>query len=394
MEDKAYRVVKSDVKEMNEKIHKHRKKIAVWVVSVTMVLLIGAAGIYLYLQTRTYSEYEVLKKSEREDSSGTHFASYNGKILKYSQDGAFCIDENNKTIWNQTYEMQTPIIDICENYVTIADERGDKVYIMNDSGPCGEIKTRMPIQRVQVANQGTVAILMEQDGDGYIQLYDKSGTFLAEGEVHTENNGYPLDIALSNDGKKMVLSLLDVNGGNIKTTITFYNFDDIGQNEIDNIVGQYSYSDMMFPKVEFLTNDIMAAFGNGKTVIFEGSQKPKVKKEIEAKKEIRSIFYNEAYLGFVFDNENSEASYNMKVYDLRGSEVMSKDFSMEYQEISFLENDEICIRNDLECAIYTLRGIEKYHANFEKSIWKIISTSKIRDYIFVVDGETLKIRLK
>ena len=394
MADKAYRIVKSDVKGMNEKIQKHRRKIVRWTAFAAVFLLIGIAGVYIYLQTRTYSEYTVLKSVEREDSPGTQFEIFHGNILKYSKDGASFVDENNKLIWNQTYEMQSPMVDFCENYVAIADRKGDRVYIMDLSGSCGDIKTSMPIQRVEVAGQGLVAVLMEQDGTGYIQMYDKSGTFLAEGEVHTENSGYPLDIAISNDGKKLAVSLLDVNKGNVNTTITFFNFDAVGQNEIDNIVGQYSYADMVVPKVEFLTNDVMAAFGSQKTVIFEGAQKPKMKKEVAVKKEIRTIFYNDAYFGFVFDNENEETSYNMQIYDLRGAQVVSKDFEMEYDEIGFLENDEICVRNELECAIYTLRGVQKYHANFEKNIWKVMSVGRIRDYVFLIDGETQRIRLK
>lgn len=394
MADKAYRVVKSDVKGMNEKIQRHRRKILRWTAFVTVCLLLGIAGVYIYLQTRTYSEYSVLKSVEREDSPGAQFDVFHGNILKYSKDGASLVDENNKIIWNQTYEMQAPMVDFCENYAAIADKKGDRIYIMDLSGPCGEIETSMPIQRIEVASQGMVAVLMEQNGTGYIQMYDKSGTFLAEGEVHTENSGYPLDIAISNDGKKLAVSLLDVNKGNVNTTITFFNFDAMGQNEIDNIVGQYSYADMVVPKVEFLTNDVMVAFGSQKAVVFEGAQKPQVKKEIAIEKEIRTIFYNDAYFGFVFDNENKDTSYNMQIHDLRGAEVISKDFEMEYEEIGFLENDEICIRNDLECAIFTLRGVQKFHANFDKSIWKIMSVAGIRDYVFLIDGETQRIRLK
>jgi len=398
--DKAYRVVKSDVgvksdvEGMHEKIRKHRRKILRWTAFIVIAALLTAAGIYIYLQTRTYSEYDVLNSVKREDSPGTQYDIFHGNILKYSSDGASLVNANNKIIWNQTYEMQSPMTDSCENYVVIADRKGDTIYIMDISGPCGEIKTTMPIQRIQVASQGTVAVLMEQEGTGYIQVYDKAGTFLAEGEVHTENSGYPLDLAISNDGKKLAVSLLDVNEGNVKTTVTFFNFDTVGQNEIDNIVSQYSYSDIVVPKVEFLTNDVMVAFGSKQTVIFEGAQKPKVKKEMEVEKEIRSIFYNEAYFGFVFDNENQEQSYQMKIYDLRGAEVLTEEFQMEYEEIGFLENDEIYIRNNLECAIFTLRGIQKFHANFDQNIWKIMSTGRIRDYVFLMDGETQRVRLK
>ena len=394
MDKQAYRVVTSNVDEMNEKIHRHRRRVLLLTVLVAVLLLGTVTGAYIYLQTRHYTEYDVLDSMQREDSSGTRFAVFGGNIIKYNKDGATCIGMDNHMIWNQTYEMQSPMVDTCEGYAVIADKKGEKIYIMDMQGPCGEIKTTMPIQRAQVANQGTVAILMEQDGTGYLHVYDRKGAFLAEGEVHTENNGYPLDIAISNNGKKMAVSLLDVNEGNVKTTIIFFDFDSAGQEAIDNIVGRFSYADMVFPQVEYLANNVMAAFGNGKTVIFGGGQEPQVNKEITAEAEIRSIFYDDTHLGYVYASDNGQAPYRMQVFGIDGKEVFSQDFSVDYEEIGFLENGEICVRGDLECAIYTLRGWEKFHGNFEKNIQKILPAGGIRDYIFIKEGETQRIRLK
>lgn len=390
----TYRVVQSDIEEMHEKIRTHRRKILKWTCMAVVLVLLIITAVYFYFQSKVYSKYEVIDSVKREDSAGTQFVSFAGNILKYGKDGATCIDEKNQLIWNQTYEMQSPMIDICENYVAIAEKKGNKIYIMNTKGKSGEIETTMPIQRVQIANQGTVTILMEQEGTGYLQLYDKEGDFLAEGEVHTENSGYPLDIALSEDGRKMAVSQLNMNEGTVKNTITFYNFGSVGQNEIDNIVGAYSYSDVIFPKVEFLTNDVMVAFGDEKVMIFEGTQKPQVKKEIALKQEVHSIFYNEAYIGIVFNNENEKNPYKISVYNLRGTEEMTQNLDMEYDEINFLQNDEICVRNELECSIYNLKGKRKFHSNFEKNIWKVFSTKNSIEYIFMMDEETQKVRLK
>lgn len=394
MDKQAYQVVTSDVNEMNEKIHRHRRRILILTVLVVILLLGTVGGTYIYLQTKNYTEYEVLETIEREDSSDTQFAVFQGNIIKYSKDGAVCISTDNHRIWNQTYEMQSPMVDTCEDYAVIADKKGENIYIMDTRGACGEIKTTMPIQRVQVANQGLVAILMERKGTGYIHLYDREGTFLAGGEVHTENSGYPLDIAISNDGKKMAVSLLDVNEGNVKTTIRFYNFDSAGQQEIDNIVGEYSYADMVFPQVEFLTNDIMAAFGTGGAQIFVYRETPQVGNEISIGQEIRSIFYSDTYMGFVYANESQATPYVMQVFDLEGREVFSKGFDVEYQEIGFLENGEVCALGESECAIFTLRGREKFHGNFEKSIRKVLSAGGIRNYIFLEEGRTQRVRLK
>ncbi len=394
MADQPFPVAGSDVMQIQEKIHKHRRRIFVGIVLVAALLALALAAWSLYLQRKTYTNYEVLSTAAREDTEGARFAVFGSNVIRYGKDGAVCMDMDNRIIWNQTYEMQEPFIDVCGSYAAISEIQGERIYIMDSEGPCGEIKTTMPIQRVKVANQGMVAVLMERGGAGYLRLYGKEGDFLAEGELHTANSGYPLDIAISKDGKKMAVSLLDVKSGSIKNSITFFNFDSVGQNEIDNIVGQYSYADVMFPKVEFLSNNVLAAFGDSKAVIFEGAQKPKVKSEIKLDKQVRSIFYDDSHVGFVFDTGRKKRPYRMEIYDLAGSPMMRKRFGIEYKEIAFLANDEVCVLGDKECAIYTLRGVLKFRSTFRQGIRKILPLRGIRDYVFLMDKETQKVRLK
>ena len=393
MSQKPYRLVKRSESQLDQKIRKHRLNILMVILLVVALILIAAGSLYYIYQTRSYTDYEILESVTREDSAGTRFVEFQGNIIKYSNDGAFCTDAENHLIWNQTYEMQIPILDICENYVAIAEQKGKKIYIMDTVGPCGEINTNRPILQVHVANQGMVAVLMRENGTSYIQLYARDGSFLAEGELHAQNKGYPLDIALSNDGLKLAVAIQDVNEGILRTTVAFYNFGSVGQNEIDNIVSSYPYSDILIPKIEFLTNDVAVAVGENRLIFYEGSQKPVVKSEIEIEREIRSIFYNDQYIGLVFDVENGEHAYQIQVYDLNGTLERSIDFSMEYEEIEFLNNDEICIRNDLECSIYNLRGIQRFHYNFEENIYKIIHTSR-RQYLFLLDGATERVVFK
>lgn len=393
MPKKPYRLAKEEVEQLEQKIRKHRRRI-VRVIFLLAALVLVTAGIFYYrYQTRAYDDYQVLETMERQDSAGTAFMEFNGNILKYGNDGAFYIDAENHLIWNQTYEMQSPILDTCEKYVAIAERKGKMIYIMDVTGPCGEIQTNRPIQQIHVANQGMVAVLMEEQGTGYIQLYDKEGEFLAEGELNSKNSGYPLDISISNDGKKMAVAMLDPGEGSVKTTVAFYNFGSVGQNEIDNIVSSYPYSDMVIPKIEFLTNDVAVAFGDTKVIFYEGSQKPVEKETIELGQEVRSIFYNSHYIGLVFESEGNGQAYMVKIFDLRGTLVRNFEFSMEYDEIEFLSNDEICIRNNLECSIYTLQGMRRFHYNFSKDIHKVIHTIG-RRYLFLMDGATEKVVLR
>ena len=389
MSNRPYQLVEQQVDQLEEKIKVHRMRILKLVLAVAVFLLIVAGCLYYIYENTTYTEYQVLERAERSDSDGSRFEAFGGNILKYSYDGVSCLDTGNRQIWSQTYEMQSPMVDICENYVAIADRDGKRIYIMDTEGPRGSVETRRPISQIQVANQGMIAVLMQENGTGYIELYDRDGNYLAEGELHTKKMGYPLSIAVSNDGRKMAVSMLDLNEG----IVLFYNFGSVGQNEIDNIVSSYSYSDRVIPKVEFLTNDIAVAVGDTGMIFYEGNQKPVETQKIELEQEIRSLFYNGHYVGLVYENENSKDSYLIDLYNTKGTREQQIPFSMEYESISLLQNDEICILNNLECSIYNVRGKLRFHSNFEEDIYGLIHQSGHK-YILLKEGATEKILLK
>lgn len=390
----GFKTLETDVGELHEKIRKHRLKVLKIIIAIVGIIVLIGAAILLILRLKQYTDYQVQSSTERSDTAATKFEDFQGGIIKYGNDGAFYTDDANDLIWNQTYEMQNPQMDICEDYVAFSDKGGTQIYILDASGLQGRIETTMSIVKVCVANQGTVAVLMEKEGTGYIQLYDKNGEELANGELHVENSGYPLDIALSNDAVKLAVSMLDVNEGTVKSMIVFYNFGSVGQNEIDNIVATYSYSDIVIPEIEFVTNNRMLAFADTEVMVFEGTQKPSVSKEITVEKEIKSVFYNADYFGIVYNNEDEDNTRHMEIYDTKGSHVLSKDFDMDYDTIEFLENNQICILNTNECMIYNTYGVQHFRYNFDVPIYKVIAGTTERNYTFLLEGTTEKVKLK
>ena len=383
-----------DMDEYKQKIREHRLKILKRTLVTALIVFVIIAGVFLFLALRHYEDFDVNSTVERSDTAATIFEEFQGNILKYSNDGALYTDTYNERIWNQTYEMTDPQIDICEDYLTIYDKKGTMIYIMTKEGIFGGIETTMPIQQVRVASQGTVAVLMKKDATGYLAMYEKTGAKLTEGEIHGAKKGYPVAIALSSDAVRLAVAMLDINDGSIKSTIAFYNFGTAGESEIDHVVGAQTFPDTVLPEIVYLADDRLAAFSDTGVILFEGSQKPKQSGTIPFEKEVKSIFYNDNYIGCVISNEDEAVTHHISVYDLDGKSVLEKDFTMEYTGVEFLANNEICITNENACDIYTIHGIYKFHHEFEQTLYKIISESGALNYTLILEDTTEKIRLK
>ncbi len=387
-------MVETNWEEIEQKVREHRMKRLRAVAIIVGICVAAGIFYYVYMQHKSYDDYKIVEQVKRTDTAATHFLEYNGKILKYSNDGASYTNMDNTAIWNQSYEMLNPMVSICEKYVAFADRQGKDIYVLNTEGLQGKISVNMPITKMEVASQGTVAVLMEDDGIGYLALYNKNGEQLAEGAIHVENSGTPMDIALSHDGKKLGVAILDINEGSAKTTINFYNFGAVGQNQIDNIVSAFSYPDTVIPEISYVSGDRMIAFGDNAVYTFTGADIPEESAHLEVTEEIMSVFFDDSYFGLVFANNEDETRRNIKVYDMKCSETVSVQADLSYNNIRFLNNHEICLYNERECAIYTSGGLKKFQYEFEKEICGIIHTKGYRSYAFLLEGETDQIQLK
>ena len=411
--------VPDNIEELNRKIKEHRKKIRLLLLIIIAAAVVFFVAVKLVFTFVSYDEYKVVSSVERNDSPATQVCSFSDGIVKYSNDGISYLSFDGKLIWNQTFEMENPEVDVCGKYITVYDSGGKQIYILNNEELKGSLSTSHAIMRVRIAEQGNVAVLTEDGSACDIQMYRENGLAVAKGEIHIENSGYPMDIALSDDGIKLAVAMLDVTNGSVKTSVGFYNFSSVGQNEIDNIVGTYSYSGTMMPRIEFVTNDVLFAFGDNQLVVFAGTQKPEQVAQVSVKNEIKSIFYNSDYMGIVTENENyfpenaaqtegdisgeevqwsekENGKYRIVLFDSRGNEKLSGNFDMEYESISFMENGEICIIGDDSCAIYTVSGKKKFSYDFSENIDCIIPIKGFtgRTYVFVLDDEIDKVRLK
>jgi len=380
-------------KELKQIIRKHRLTILYRVLLVIGIVVALAIAVYYNYQRMIYSDYDVLRTLRYDEASNANYLNLNGKLLRYSNDGASAYSMDNEMIWNETYEMQTPLVDVCEDYIAIGDYKGTCIYIFNSEGLKGKIETTTPIRSFCVSGTGNVAVVMEDGDVTWVKLYDQSGTNIANDRTTMAKSGYPVDVDISGNGMLMAVSYLYVNSGVMSSTVAYYNFGAVGQNEVDNLVSGYNYSDSIVSYVEFMNSETSFAVGDGILEIFSGNQKPENVFELKLEEEVQSVFNDNKHIGLVFLSDDNEKKYRLDVYDEQGNNALSLPFDLEYTDIVF-NKDMIVIHNANECEIYNMDGLQKFSGTFKESAITMIPTTNKTKYLLVTGDGMEEIQLK
>lgn len=389
-----FRLVKSeDETSFREKLRRHR--LTYFYRILLGVLICGAIVVIVSIQykNRTYTDYEVIDTADLETAGSSIQLRLGSNILAYSKDGARCMDREGNVLWNQTYEMQSPLVSVCGDVAAIGDYNGRTIYIQSAEKQLGTISTNLPIRSLCVAGNGVVAAVLEDTRVTWIYVYDTAGNELLNFHTTMKNTGYPVSVSLSPNALLCMVSYIYVDAGTMKSSVAFYNFDEYGKNQIDNLVGGYDYTDTVVPYVQFMGNNNAFATGDDSIMFYQGSQKPELLAVYYFDTEIRSVFYNEDYVGVVFYNDGGDSRYRMEIYSKAGERVRTQEFDLDYMDILF-DKDTCIIYNDEECLITTMGGIEKYHGSFKKAVRLLVPGKGQYRYTLVTEDSLDTIQMK
>jgi len=368
---------------------RYRRNRAIILISLLVLMVVFGAVYLIRLFNRNYNDYEVMDRITNTEENLGGYLEYKGAVVRYSKDGAVAVDSKGNLLWNGSYEMTEPIADTCDDYVVIADRGGKQLHIFDRNGLAGSIQTNHPIIKVQVAEQGVVAVMMIDEDTSYLELYSKDGELLGEKINDMVKDGYPMDFSLSDDGKKIAATYLCVKNGEIVDNILFLNFGEVGQNYTDRTVGADIYDSAIIPRITFLDNDTVCAFKEDGLLIYSMEEMAEIFKTITLEGKIISVLHNEKYAGAVMENNEEK---RLMLYDLKGSQVLDMAVDFDYDTV-YLSGDEIIMFNDLSCVIYRTNGKEKFKYTFTTNISALYPINHLDRYFMVNPAEILEIRL-
>ena len=362
---------------------KRRRSRRRFLVFLAVVLVLGAlvAGA-IYMMKRPYTGFSQNWRNSFTGENGVSESDYEDYeifgdgFLKVTRDGATYIDSSGKTIWNQSYEMNSPYVSISGDYCAIADQCKTAIYIMNKTGTTGQAETNLPITKISVAGTGVTYALLEDSKASYITVFSKEGAALDISiKSVLDGDGYPVDIAVSPDGTELIASFASIENGTIQNKVIFYNLSEIGQNAGSNrVVGGFTddFSGHLAGRVHFSDDTHAQAFYDGGIAFFSTKvlTSPELSQKVEIEQTIQAITYADDYIGVITDNSDSETSadpYTLTVYRLNGQTVFSTPFQLNYTNFD-IDQDRVLVYNNTTLQLYDMSGTLKYSGNIDTSI--------------------------
>lgn len=367
-----------------QQLVRHRKKTAKKAAVTAAAIIAAVASLLIFIEKRSYRNYRILETSEQEDIVSTKYEQMAGKILRYSPDGASLVSSEMEAYWSTLYEMQNPVADLNGDWAVIADIDGTSLEIFDKNGETGSVTTSYNIVKARISAGGMVAAILDGGDATWINYYDSDGSLIAENQTHLEDPGYPMDVAVSDNGEIMMVTYQFVDGSETTSYVAFYNFGDVGQNEEDRIVSGYTYKGIVIPEIRYLNTNCSAALREDGFTIYKGGQIPKESKTEKVEEEIISTFCDEDTIGMVFKNGEKDKKYTMKVYSAEGNLRFERKFNIPYTTIK-MSGGNILLYNDSQICVLNSRGVQKYNGTVDGSVHDFIKIGWNR-YLLVLDS--------
>ncbi len=363
-----------------KRIAKHRISVLIRIIiAIVAIAAIVILSVKRY-KSQIYTDFEIVNSTEKVSLENNAYINNNGSVITYSRDGISATDDTGKVIWNMTYEMQNPIVHTASGVVAVCDYNGHNVYLIDGNGKQTEIDTNLPIRDFCVSKDQTIATILEDNDNSWINLYSNTGAQLVEIKASIDKTGYPVAVTLS--GEVLGVTYFYIDGSTMRSSVTFYNFGGIGENTSDHIVSSYDYADCVIPMIGFLDDENVFALGDNRLMFFEGAKKPVSSSDTILAENIVGAYYGDSGVGLVYYDTSGEHKYRIDLYEKNGKKTVEYGFDIDFKDI-LIHHGQIAIYNESQIIVLNEEGTEKYSGNLPDSVIFLSATESNRKYIAI-----------
>jgi len=230
-------------KETKEKKVNKKKVIITIIVSIIILFLIIISAIYINNKNvRVWIDKNIFRKEviqnnlptiELNESDTQNVYAFNKYIGVLSKNQFVIYDNSGKKQDELNIEITKPIFNSNGRHLVIAEEKGQKVYLITDKGIAWEKSVEGNISQVEVNKNGYVAItIVDTINKTVVAVYDNTGNWLFNNILSTTR---VVSTSLSNDNKYLALAEIDTSGTQIQSSIKVMSIEE-GKNNPSNSI--------------------------------------------------------------------------------------------------------------------------------------------------------------
>lgn len=384
-----------------KKKRKINKKKVILVAIIAIIAITAITLIIVYCNSanfRKWADKNVLRKEvkqgktvaiEIKGETDTNIYAFDKYIVILENKELKIYDAVGVEVAKINTEINNPIFDTSGKYLVIAEENGEKLYLLSGKKMLWETKIEGKITEVQVNENGYVGIVISDISyKNIINVYDVTGKSLFKTYVATNK---VVDISLSNNNQYLAIAEIDLSGVMLQSSIRVISIEKARTDPINSIINtHYAEVGKLIMNIEYQGKERLLCSYSDEIEVIEKETKKTIKQFKNPKITYASIeLKNNIITVEESQTEDFKALSSVLINNISNEKTKKYETDEIAKSVGTYEN-VIALNFGTELHIINTNGwlMKKYISNQE--INKIVMSNKLvgiiyRDKIEIVE---------
>ena len=277
---------------VEKKLNK-KKLIASIIIVIALIMIISM--IIIYNNNRGFREWidkNIFRKEVMQDRTTTiDLKDYQASNIYAFNKYIGILNKNIFSIYGNTgnkekeleIQISTPMFDSANRFLAIAEQKGQKVYLVTDKEISWDKEVEGNISQVHVNKNGYVAVvIVDTSYKTVIAMYNPDGKELFKTYLSSTRTA---DVAISNDNKHLAIAEVDTSGTIIQSNIKFVSIDKASSDPTNSLEDTFTGENgKLIVNIEYkdknnllcMYTDSIHLIENGKDVVLADNKDKKV----------------------------------------------------------------------------------------------------------------------
>lgn len=248
-------------------------------------------------------------------------------VLSGGADGISAYDEDQNMLWNISYKMSNPVLELNGRYGLIMDVGGKHAVVCGKDGQVYSAQTQKKILTGSINAKGWITLITEEDLEHDIVVFSNDGTQVLKRVTGGSADGQPMTAVLSDDGQKLVTAYLAYNSSKLSGRVIFFDLTAAGGVYTDRISANFVYEDTIITDL-YLNGEQCVAIGDDRMMGYDMSNIPAEKWQKELTNQIDAVALSDSFYTVIYGEELSHTQETMRneliMYNMQGEVLYQK----------------------------------------------------------------------